>query len=204
MNQLFQGGNLDHYLNLQRCKLIQELQALGNNYLLRMNEEELCRRLISKYYLPSPRLKPNDSYIYSEPTEADRSNALGDASLDRSSKFICLAVPFEGDARLLFYRPSLHNDDLPTGRVVGSKILLPLRLTEEPQEESLRRRRYRQIIEQVEGCLCEMRENASRYNDSLEPTVRRNLAQMKMNFRPPHEHALVSPQRSRAATQTAR
>ena len=210
MKQLFQGGNLDCYLSLQRCKLIQELQALGANYLLRMNEEELCGRLISKYYLQSPRLKSNDSYIYSEPISAtnspraDGGDSPSNPSLDRSDEFICLAVPFEGDAKLFLYRPPLHHDDLPTGEVVGSKILLHLRLTKASQDGSLQRSHYRQIIEQVEGCLREIREGVTRYNDSLESTIRRNLAQMKMNFHPPHEHSFVSTQRSRAATQAAR
>ncbi|MBA3441034.1 MAG: hypothetical protein H0T92_14305 [Pyrinomonadaceae bacterium] len=209
MKQLFQGGNVDCFLSLQRCKLIQELQALGPNYLLRMNEEDLCERLISKYYLQSPRLKPNDSYIYNEPTSAtnmprtDRSDSLSNASLDRSSEFICLAVPFEGDAKSFSYRPSEHNGDLPSGEVVGSKILLHLQLTEAPQDRSLQHN-FKQIIEQVEDCLHEIKEDAIDYNNSLEPTICRNLAQMKINFRPPHEHAFVSTRRSRAATQGAR
>lgn len=209
MNQLFRGGNIDYFLSLQRCKLIQELQALGANYLLRMNEEELCERLILKYRLQPPRLKPNDSYIYSEPTPtanspcADRGASLSDASLDVNSEFICLAVPFEGDAKSFIYRSSTYNVDLPTGEVVGSTILLHLRLTEAPQDRSLQHN-FKQIIDQVEACLREMGEDAVEYNDSLEPTIRRNLAQMKMNFRPPHEHAFVGTGRSRAATQAAR
>lgn len=209
MNRLFRGGSISDFLKLQRCKLIQELQALGANYLLRMNEKELCERLISKYRLQLPRLKPNDSYIYSEPTStthsprADRGDSLSDASLDVNSEFICLAVPFEGDAKSFIYQPSLHNDDLPTGEVVGSTILLHLRLTEAPQDRSLQHN-FKQIIEQVEACLRKIRKDAVDYNDSLEPTIRRNLAQMKMNFRPPHEHAFVGTGRSRAATQAAR
>ena len=208
MSQLFQSGNFDHFLSMQRCKLIQELQALGTNYLLRTNEEELCGRLISKYQLQSPRLKPNSSYIHSEPgsatnpPRADRGESLSDVALDRSSEFICLAVPFEGDAKLFTYRPSLHNGDLPTGEVVGSKILLHLRLTEASQDASLRRN-FIQIIEQVEDFLREIRADAALYNASLEPTIRRNLAQMKMNFRLPHNQAVVATGRSRGATPAA-
>lgn len=212
MNRLFQSGKLDHFLSSQRCKLIQELQALGPNYLLRMNEEELCGRLISKYHLQLPRLKPNDSHIYSEPTLSTNSpaDARGDsprgaAPVDRNSEFICLAVPFEGDAKLFAYRPSPPppNDDLPAGEVVGPKILLHLRLTEASQDRSLQHN-YKQIIEQVETYLRGVREEAARYNESLELIVRRNLAHVKMNFHRPHQHAFAASQRSRAATQAAR
>src|SRR5260370_16437607 len=41
--------NSRDYAELKRSQLIQEIHGYGPNYLLRENEDELCRRLLAKY-----------------------------------------------------------------------------------------------------------------------------------------------------------
>ncbi len=53
--------NSRDYAELKRSQLIQEIHGYGPNYLLRENEDELCRRLLAKYEKLFPAMSADET-----------------------------------------------------------------------------------------------------------------------------------------------
>jgi len=169
-------GELRHYFEGQQRSIKREIEDYEKK-LLNVNEEELVKYLIGKYFRQAPVLHDEDKYVISEEeADVDVSKDPMRGILDRSRPFyikgisITVAVPFDGDPNFFYYTPSTFTYGPPHGDVVGQEIHLMYTRTEHDADEL--NKTISADINNIKKYLGWVRRDVDNFNKSIEPFIR--------------------------------
>jgi len=176
-------GELRDFLENEKHLIKSEIENYGKK-LLNVNEEELVRYLINKYKKDPPVLKEKEKYIcHDQECDIDISNDPLRKISDRSRPFhikgvlITIAIPFDGDPNLFYYKPSEYTYNPPEGEVIGQEVRLTYK-TAEYDKEALEKSITNDI-----NCILKylkwVHKDIMHYNESLKPFIRKVIRNRK-------------------------
>lgn len=181
---LFSQGELAEFLEQRKSSLKKEVENYDADYILNVSEEDFCQYLISKYTLLTPLIYKDKSYIYEhKEVDVDVSNDPMRVIFDRSRPFyikgvqIVIAVPFEGDTELFYYRPSTFTFNPPAGKIVGQEIHLIYEMTKHDEEKL--KKNFNYDLSEIEKYLGWVKQNVESFNNSLNTYVKQIVHERK-------------------------
>ena len=181
---LFSNSELRTVFEHQKAAAKAEVDALDRDYLLKVNEDDLLRSLVSKYEFGITELHA-DKAEQSAPVdvEIDVSGDPMRGFLDPGEPFylrgtsITVSIPFTGPAGAFVHRPSTFTYDPPMG-VVGKNSIEVTFQQVEPKPEELKRE-YERTIKTIQEYLAWAKNDIDGFNRQLPDFIRAVIEQRK-------------------------
>ena len=137
----FKNGELRAFLEEVKAKLKKEIETYEPNYILNVSEYDLQEYLIYKYSIEPPKLIKENLYLDGPyEVDIDVSQDPNRFIIDRNRPVyikgtkVVVVIPFSGDGRLFYYKPSTFSLNPPIGEVTESEVHLIYELTEHNSE----------------------------------------------------------------------
>lgn len=108
---LFNQSTLRDFLRDHQGSLIRLIDGYPDDYILKLNIDEVCNQLDREYRLQPPVLKTDETYTKGH---GERDGRIS----------VKLAVPFDGNPQLFDFQPSTFNYNPPRGIVEGQEVCL--------------------------------------------------------------------------------
>lgn len=184
---LFYGqGDFRGVLESIKEGLKKAIEGLDRNYILKVNEDELCKFLSDRHTIEAPILHDESKVVCpAEDIDIDVSGRFDYAvSRDEGPCFvkgtsITIAIPFEGDGQLFHFRPSTFSMSGVRGTVVGNEIYLVYQgLPQDMNSEKIKKDMERDI-NTIKSHLQSMAHDAEIHNKFVESEVKRLVANRK-------------------------
>jgi len=169
-------GALREFLTSRMDFIVQEIQGLGADYLLKVSETDLAEYLTEKYVLESPAVLDEEIHQL-EPTDAElqvRSLYRGDQSTYVRGTEFQVIVPFSGDARLFHYQPSHYTLNPPRGEVYEHRLVLTYQVQQLDAREL--QRSISRTMDGIREYLEWVAADVERFNGALPRHVSRGIA----------------------------
>lgn len=165
----------------QRDAVLDEIEKLAPEYLLKASEGDLAAYLIQKYRLDVPVILDDQIHVARQRQVSievgDRwgGPAFGDEIVLNvlpltPATEVTVAVPFEGDAHFFRVRPATFTTTLPEGAVRGQELLLTFTRTD--ADSAALKEEYERELREVRQYLDWLRPSADEFNKGLEAVVR--------------------------------
>ena len=179
----FKNGELRAFLEKVKAKLKKEIETYELNYILNVSEYDLQEYLISKYSIESPKLIKEKLYVdgpYEVDIDVSHPNRL---IIDRNRPVyikgtkVVVVVPFSGDGRLFYYKPSTSSLNPPRGEIKESGVHLIYELTEHDSE--MLKQGYQRDLNEIEKYLEWIYRDVNQFNENLKKDIRQFISQRK-------------------------
>ena len=179
----FKNGELRAFLEEVKAKLKKEIETYEPNYILNVSEHDLQEYLISKYSIESPKLIKEKLYVdgpYEVDIDVSHPNRL---IIDRNRPVyikgtkVVVVVPFSGDGRLFYYKPSTSSLNPPRGEIKESGVHLIYELTEHNSE--MLKKEYQKDLDKIEKYLEWISRDIDQFNKDLENYIKQLISQRK-------------------------
>ncbi len=154
----FSGKYLSDLTREYETQIKGEVESWERNRILGASEPDLVAYLREKYTLNAPWLLRDQFYIYSE--GEDRIDVSGrfeygypeqDGTHIVPGQYVTVAIPFEGDSDLFWFRASTYSIAPPHGQVKGNEVLITFRdVRLHPQQT---RQKIDSVIDSIEESL---------------------------------------------------
>jgi len=160
---LFNGTPLSRVMKQRENHLRQDIDKYAADYLLGVDEQELCQALLAKYSLQVPIL--NDTEREAGPIE-DRLERGFSGTV--AVLHYTIIVPFAGDPELFDYQPSHFSLNPPRGEVKGHKLHLRFAI---PLGSNNLKQVIDHELQSINEYLGWVKKDAVQFNDSLEGLI---------------------------------
>ncbi len=168
----YRGGDLNDHLNAVKNQIKADIQGLGEDYILNVNEEDLINSFVQKYTISLPVLKKDDIYsLGSKEVDVDVSNDNSRLIMDRDRPFyikgtsITIVIPFEGEPDLFHFTPSTRIMTSINGTLNGNELHLTYTTTSKNPDEI--KNSYGSHLQNIENTLSYASRDVNAYNSSL-------------------------------------
>jgi len=175
----YEQGEFRNVLESLKTGLKDEIQHLDRERLLKTNEDELCKYLVSKYTLEAPVLHDDKKVAHpAEDVDIDVRGRFDYAIIDDDEPHIVkgtsitIAIPFEGDGHLFHFRPSAYSLSGIRGTVVGNEIHLRYRGLPQDMSTEKIKKDMDQDISRIKDYLQTISRDAETHNKSIEVEVK--------------------------------
>jgi len=180
----FKNGELRAFLEEVKAKLKKEIETYEPNYILNVSEHDLQEYLISKYSIESPKLIKENLYVDGPyEVDIDISQDPNKFIIDRNRPVyikgtkVVVVVPFSGDGRLFYYKPSTFSQNPLRGEVKESGVHLIYELTEHDSE--MLKQGYQRDLNEIEKYLEWIYRDVNQFNENLKKDIRQFISQRK-------------------------
>jgi len=163
MQRLFLQEDLHKFLESRKREIKSFVESYDSDELLKA-DEEWCQSLIERFRLKAPAIL-EDEIGTEEPKRYSK---------DEEIKII---VPFEGDARLLEYRPSQWEATLPSAEIRGQELILAYKITEHDPDKL--RDQIQRDVAAIKRHMSWIKEDVDKFNASLEGYVKDLVSKRK-------------------------
>ena len=179
-NYLFyKKGQLTNYFNYIKAEAEKEINEFSEEYILNVNEENLTKALIEKYFLMVPALKLDKIYQL-EPEEVDievpffQDPIIRKAFKQIKSRYtkgtkITIVIPFDGNPELFDFQPSTYLAKLPQGKVLGNELYLEYK---SEYDKNTLKNEINSDIQLIQKYINYLKEDIDKFNSSLENYIR--------------------------------
>lgn len=168
-NYLFLEESLKMFFENRKSKLKEEIYNFGEDYILKVSEEDLIKSLVEKYTLVPPVLKMDEKHLL-EPKEIDVRTYDDDQSGIQKGTLIVCVIPFEGDQELFHHVPSRCIAGLPQAEIDINGVHFHYATTSHDSESI--QTRINKDIQDISFYLTWVRNDVDNFNSSLESYVR--------------------------------
>ncbi|HSW98181.1 MAG TPA: hypothetical protein VLF89_10225 [Candidatus Saccharimonadales bacterium] len=177
-NYLFNTFDLRNVIEGHEQKMIQEIETLNKEELLK-SSDEIIARFENDYKIIVPLLLEDKITHRVEDADIDVSQDFSRGILDRSNPFyvsgteITFFLPFEGDGELLKCQSSRWSTNPPRATVENNKIIIKYKSTTMDTQEV--RKQLDTTISQIKELLMGTANDAIIFNDSLRGKIENRL-----------------------------
>jgi hypothetical protein len=163
IRNLFTGPPLNQVMQRRKDQLIQEIDNYNVEYVLGVDEQELCEVLLGKYSLQVPILHEAEQTAL--PIQDRREQGFGGPVAVTSYTIL---VPFTGDSALFQYQPSHYSLKSPRGKVKEHELHLYFTL---PVGSQNLKHALEGELESIKAHLAWVERDVVPFNESLKTTI---------------------------------
>ena len=180
----FKNGELKAFLEEVKAKLKKEIETYEPNYILNVSEYDLQEYLISKYFIEPPKLIKENLYVDGPyEVDIDVSQDPNRFIIDRNRPVyikgtkVVVVIPFSGDGKLFYYKPTTFSLNPPRGEVKKSEVHLIYELTEHNPE--MLKKEYQKDLNEIEKYLERASKDVNQFNENLKKDIKQFISQRK-------------------------
>lgn len=180
-------GELRNILERSKSDIEKEIESMEPDYLLNVRLEDLSKYLISKYSMNAPKIHEDEIYVNNQQeVDIDVSSDRRRLIRDRSRPFyvkgiaITIAIPFDNDGSLFYYKPSSFTFSPPSGEINGQEVHLIYEEVEHSSEEL--KKIYTRDVNEIKKYLEWVKRDVESFNQSLESLIEQIFTQRKQKL----------------------
>ena len=121
-NLLFDEGYLWDYLQVQKQRMLDEINSLDENQILNTSEEDLCNYFVEKYKVEA--LQIDESQIQTDYDDAQINVQDYERIVSVTGTRVTFYIPFSGNPDLFKLQPSKSSRNPPQAKVRGREIVM--------------------------------------------------------------------------------
>ncbi len=180
---LFSKYDLRATIENQEAALCKDIDSYPGEQLLNVSITDYVQYLVAKYRLPPIVVDESSAYVDQREHKVDVSRSRDRFIYDRSKPFyitgtlITLEVPFEGDADLLYCRPSTYTLSPPSASICDGKIVISVTSTNHDGESV--RRELIGALNSIKEYISWVNRDIAPWNLSIEEKAKGNIDKRK-------------------------
>lgn len=174
--------NIGNYLESKKCRLIQELQGFDLSYLVKSSEEELCKRILTRYQIIVPSLVPAKATLRGQSRQAAAAVAAATSdSSNRQDETFVYVIPFDGRPDLFFYARENRKPTTPFFDIANSELHIHCKRSEIESGKNIEEH-CGGLLQQLIGELETAKAQVEDFNRSIEATIRQQILVRKSSL----------------------